>query len=115
MNDHAVTGKAAREELVGGAPKIEAETTIVEFAKAGDDCGAIAIEVARPLQGGVEVAVPIVEQLQHFERRLGERLKKVMQDHVGVVAAVNVFHDEGGQIVFLRVSAAIEEDVAARV
>ena len=79
VNDHAVTGKAAREELVGGAPEVEAETSIVEFAKAGDDCIAIAIEVARPLQGGVKIAVPVVEQLQYFERRLSERLKKIMQ------------------------------------
>jgi hypothetical protein len=63
VNDHAVTGKAAREELVGGAPEVEAETSIVEFAKAGDDGIAIAIEVARPLQGGVKVAVPVVEQI----------------------------------------------------
>src|SRR4029077_12101874 len=98
---HAIAVEAAAQKLVGGAPEIEAEAPVVEIAEALDDEFPVGVEIARPLLEGEEIAVAVVQDLHHLQRGLGELVEEIVEDQEGVVAAVDVFDHEGGELVLL--------------
>src|SRR5579863_10275572 len=79
LDDHAIAVEASAEELVRRPPEIEAEAPVVELAEALDHVRPVGVEIARPLLEGQEIAVSVVEDFDHLERRLGKLVEKVVQ------------------------------------
>jgi len=113
-DDHPVAIEATAEKFVGGAPKVQPETAIVEFAKLLHDSVAVLVKIARPLLEREKIAEAIVEHFLHTQRSSGHLVEEVVENEERVVSSVDVLHHKRRELVFLRAGARIEKDASSR-
>src|SRR6478735_7411718 len=108
VNHHPIAIQTAAKKLIGRSPQIQAEAPIVEFAEALDNKIPLGVEVAGPLLEGEEIAVPVVEDFQRSQRRLGKPAEKVVQNQEGMVPGIDVFHHERRKLVLPGAGTAVQ-------